>query len=1038
MSNRFWQFSLVALLGTVLLFVTLAFGHRQVSVRTITDLSADTNTALARFLAISSSDEIQNLLRSQKGLTFRQLRESSLVADLAGNMASKTAGLSIIKVNIFNTDNVAVFSTDPTLIGIRLPANSGLNSALRGQAESSIVRENELNEDDQVIERQDLIQTYIPLDYGQGNIIGALEVYANMSPVLQHMSATQSKSAIGVAAILTCFLAVLIFLYGRTDRKLVREQAASEAYQEQIEEANATLESRVATRSSELEEARNFVQSAIDGVPDPAIVVNTEHRITMLNKAARAVFEVESNFDESVPCYRAMRGRETPCDGSDLECTLRSGEPCRITEIRTKDGHERRVEIRSTPLRNAVGDITGVVEIAHDLDETEQAAYKLRQEKERADAANKVKTEFVATMSHEIRTPMNAVLGMTDLLGMTHLSRKQRGYIETIQSSGTMLLSLVDNILDFTRLGAGALVIQEREFSVVELLERVLEIAGYHAYSKGIELIGVLDTDFSLRVYGDRNRLRQILVNLLTNAVKYSDDGEILVRINAEPVEEDSLNLTFTVSDQGVGMSEQATARLFEPFAAATGGPEGQQQGSGLGLTICKQIVEEMGGTIEIESKPGAGTRVRFSVPVQRRSPVPASFLNEIPQLSGKRILTVSRSTSIDEVLCAHAMSMGMQCDVVESDDNVIEQLLAAKTAGNPYSAIVIDIPLQNPSDLSLARRIRGTDGIELTPVVLLAAIAKPLKPGKVSSIGMIRCINKPVLPSELARSLYQLIENGSNSEDRSPANDQGVELDRTLRILVAEDNPVNRQVLLGMLESLGYAADYVEDGNAVLDMMDEKSYDVILMDCQMPMLDGEQVTELIRSGEHLYLSQPTIIAVTADASLEHRSACLAAGMDDFIAKPIRLNKLRRGLLRWARLRRVQKQNGDDPKIDSQEMERQLLRSQLRDRTGSRDDLFLKSYIDLFLQDTAERLDKLANALGRQDAEAVRRECHSLKGACLEFGANRMGQYCDSLREVAVSGDLSVSNQLLRVLNREFDRIKPIFEAEKQAPSNRS
>jgi CheY-like chemotaxis protein/HPt (histidine-containing phosphotransfer) domain-containing protein len=320
---------------------------------------------------------------------------------------------------------------------------------------------------------------------------------------------------------------------------------------------------------------------------------------------------------------------------------------------------------------------------------------------------------------------------------------------------------------------------------------------------------------------------------------------------------------------------------------------------------------------------------------------------------------------------------------------------------------------------LPLARRIRDAHELSRTGIVLLIPISASFEPGKISSIGRIRCVNKPVLPTELLQCLLQLDGPDRSLLQDAAATDDGSEDHTRLRILVAEDNPVNRQVLTGMLESLGHD-------------------DIVLMDCQMPGMDGEQVTEAIRNDKHRFSVQPVIIAVTADASLEHESACRAAGMDDFIAKPIRLGELRRRLKKWKSILLAYKehaQNGEQGQNSQGDVE---LLAHLQQRIATDDGLFLSTYIDLFLQDTAARLIKLSDAMDSGDAAAMMRECHTLKGACLEFGMSRMGRYCDDIRDSAANRDLEVIPQLLIVLQREFERIGPVLEAEKAAQLSRS
>jgi CheY-like chemotaxis protein/HPt (histidine-containing phosphotransfer) domain-containing protein len=327
---------------------------------------------------------------------------------------------------------------------------------------------------------------------------------------------------------------------------------------------------------------------------------------------------------------------------------------------------------------------------------------------------------------------------------------------------------------------------------------------------------------------------------------------------------------------------------------------------------------------------------------------------------------------------------------------------------------------------LSLAQRIRADKAAEKLPIILLTPIARPLKVGKISAIDSIRCVDKPVLPSELWHNMC-----GVMGVDESVAASDVAESECDLRILVAEDNPVSRGLLVGMLKSLNYLADYVEDGPSVLSALAAKPFDLILMDCQMPGLDGDQVTKELRQNTRLYRQQPIVVAVSADASAEHKSRCLRAGMDDFLTKPIRLEMLRRGLHRWSLLLGKSPAEAGGAHTSPIPGVKQDLFTQLRDRAGVGGRGFVQNYIDLFLDDTATRLEVLRAALERQDHATLRRESHALKGACLEFGIARMGERCDALRDASRAGHLDEESAALDGLRQEFDRVRPVFEAEK-------
>jgi signal transduction histidine kinase/CheY-like chemotaxis protein len=745
------RFAFAALIGTVLVAVVLALAYGNRSLKNLSELGADKNTALALSISNAARVPLQHLLDLPPDLASAELRNSAAAEELQSALDSLTRDLSVVKVKVYNRPGITVFSTDPDQVGKSAGSNPGFITAMVGGTISEIVRRDTLNPFDQIVERRDLIQTYLPVHGDGGKVIGVFEVYSDVTPLLARVASTQRGIVAGVAGILGLFYVLLVWLYWRIDKRLIKEEAATQSYLEEIEAANSTLEQRVWQRTTELERLRKFLQTALDGVPDPAIVIDKNYRVTSMNQAARDAFDADRKKPEELCCYSVMHGRDTPCDDPAYPCTLTSGAPYKIIESRIDaTGRPQEIEIRTIPLRDSDGATSGAIAVMHDMNEREQIAYKLRQAKERAETSSQVKSEFVAMMSHEIRTPMNAVLGMTDLLRLTELTRKQQGYIQTIQSSGNMLLSLVDNILDFSRLGAGALKLQTREFRVIDLLERVMEITGYQAYMKGLELAGFLDANMQLRVSGDKNRLRQILVNLVSNAVRYSERGEIIVGVSVRSESKKTTELLFSVTDHGIGMTDEVKQKIFTPFTRVVEQAAGKQQGTGLGLAICKQLVEYMGGEIGVDSQPGEGTRIWFTVPVESRAPAKSDLSCRVPGLRGQRVLTVCENPSVARIICSYTSAWDMSCDIAASADEALNLLRAGALNGQAYGLAIIDNTAGAVDGLNLARQIRTTDDVKALPVILLTPISRPLEPGSISSIGRILCVNKPVLPSEL------------------------------------------------------------------------------------------------------------------------------------------------------------------------------------------------------------------------------------------------------------------------------------------------
>jgi two-component system sensor histidine kinase/response regulator len=639
-----------------------------------------------------------------------------------------------------------------------------------------------------------------------------------------------------------------------------------------------------------------------------------------------------------------------------------------------------------------------------------------------SETVSRAKSDFVATISHEVRTPLNAVLGMTDLLNLTNLTRKQREYINTIQSSGDMLISLIDNLLDFSDLESGHLELQFREFDVVELIERVLHIMGHSASAKNLNLVGDVQHDLDLRVSADKRRLQQILINVVNNAVKFTETGEVVVEVSATEEAKEGLRLRFTVTDTGPGIDEATRERLFAAFASGVRPASSQAYGGGLGLTISKRLLDNMGGSIEIAARDEGGTEVVVDVPVTRASPSSLADIAAHQDDCLQRVFSMFTSNAQQKSICRLLEQWDIQCEKTSDIEEGLHRLRVAASSRKPFDCVIVDSALTPQDHLLLVRRIRNSPETANLPIILLTSISKPLGIGEVSALGRLICINKPVLPLKLRFSLLQSVrnevENGAlGSPETNPyagSND--------LRILIAEDNPVSSGLLQDMLLSEGFDADIVEDGPSVLEALQTKNYNLLLLDCQMPGMDGDIVTSKIRSHPERYGSDPVIVAVTADTTERHREQCLAAGMDDFMSKPIRLNLLRAGLARWITMSAARGDAGKQKTLA-------YLRRSLVERTGHDDESFLKDYIGLFLDDTGARLDRMCQALASGESDTVRREGHALKGACLELGADRMARFCEDLSVAASTDNLDEMGVVIGKLDREFARLRPVYES---------
>jgi signal transduction histidine kinase/CheY-like chemotaxis protein/HPt (histidine-containing phosphotransfer) domain-containing protein len=639
-----------------------------------------------------------------------------------------------------------------------------------------------------------------------------------------------------------------------------------------------------------------------------------------------------------------------------------------------------------------------------------------------SETISRAKSEFVATISHEIRTPLNAVLGMTDLLNLTNLTRKQREYIHTIQSSGDMLISLIDNLLDFSHLESGDLELQVSEFDVVELIERVLHIMGHSASAKGLELVGDIRHDLDLRVSADKRRLQQILINIVSNAVKFTETGEVVVEASVTDEADESLRLRFTITDTGPGINEATREGLFAAFASGVRPASSQRYGSGLGLTISKQLLDNMGGSIDIGARDQGGTKVAFDVPVTRANSSSSGDLAAHPDGRLQRVFSMFTSHAQQKSICRLLGHWDIQCEKTSDIEEGLHRLRVAASSSKPFDCAIIDSALTPEDHLLLVRRIRKSPETANLPIILLTSISKPLGIGEVSALGHLTCVNKPVLPLKLRFNLLQSVRGELDYGATGSLAANACAGISDVRILIAEDNPVSSGVLQTMLQFEGFDTDVVGDGPSVLEALQSQDYDLLMLDCQMPGMDGDIVTKNIRKYPERFGSDPVIVAVTADTTEQHRAQCLAAGMDDFMPKPIRLESLRSGLARWVTMSAARGDAGKQTALAH-------LRRNLAERTGHDDESFLKDYIGLFLDDTGTRLDRMGQAFVKGEADAVRREGHALKGACLELGADRMARFCEDLAVAASNDNLDEMGVVIDKLDREFARLRPVYES---------
>jgi signal transduction histidine kinase/DNA-binding response OmpR family regulator/HPt (histidine-containing phosphotransfer) domain-containing protein len=697
----------------------------------------------------------------------------------------------------------------------------------------------------------------------------------------------------------------------------------------------------------------------------------------------------------------------------------------------TASGGAIDIQVALAPLLDEGNRSIGRIAVARDVTQHKRSEEALRFARETAEAANQAKSSFLARMSHEIRTPMNGVLGMTELLLETGLTSSQRKYAETVQRSGKNLLSIINDLLDFSKIEAGKLELENVDMDLRRTIEDIAELLAERAHAKGLDIACSIPPGMITDVRGDPLRLGQVLTNLVGNAIKFTEKGGVVIRVSIIAQAPQKVTMRFEVKDTGIGISPEAQGRIFHEFSQADGSTTRKHGGSGLGLAISKQLVEMMDGEIRVESEVGGGSTFWFTASFERQA-ASREGSPTIGLLAGVRALIVDANAVSSSILRAQISNWEMTAWVAETPKQAVDLLAQAASRGAPYDVALIDLRLPGMDAEQLARTIRNRADIAKVRLIMLTRRHVDAKHARDS--GFDACLVKPVRQTALYDCLVNVMA-GRASEIAIPAvvHKGTFEAPATMRgdILLVEDNVINQQVALGILQIKGYSVTIANNGREALDMWARRNFDLILMDCAMPEMDGYEATREIRTREQASGKRVPIVALTANAMAHDRDECLSAGMDDHLAKPFSMQAMQEMLDRWIPVSTVAVPRPAEPaaRPAKQVLDRQVLDELSKMLGGGKLDM-LASLINLYLAESPKLVDELKRAAGAGDAREIARVAHSLKSCSANVGAMALSRYCTELVAVAKRGDANEARRMVTTLESEYASVQEALAVE--------